>query len=230
MMPFTEECVNLIAETRGKVLMPVRKVSNRSKKNTIGSFPSLKENRMVPFESLIERDGLYTFDFEQDVLAFEEQPLSIEYEHEEKKRHYIPDFLLKKPNCSVIVECKPIDLVDLPENCRKFDAARKWCEENGYHFQILTDAELRTGFRLENIKLLTRFARQHIGPEMRSRIYDQLYSSKNDITILSLALHVSPKVPQIAISAILHMSFHHEIIIQLNEAKITGDTFVSLER
>jgi hypothetical protein len=183
---------------------------------------------MISFESLIERDGLYTFDFEQDVLAFEEQPLSIEYEHEGKKRHYIPDFLLKKPNCSVIVECKPIALVDLPENCRKFDAARAWCGANGYHFQILTDAELRTGFRLENIKLLTRFARQHIGPDMRSRIYDYLYSSRNDITIHSLALQVSPAVPQIAISAVLHMAFHHKIAIQLDEVKITGDTFVSL--
>lgn len=210
--------------------MPVRKVSNRSKKNTIGDFPSLKMKRMIAFESLIERDGLYTFDFERDVLAFEEQPLSIEYEHEKKKRHYIPDFLLKKPNHFVIVECKPIALVDTPENRRKFDAARKWCEEHGYHFQVLTDADLRTGFRLENIKLLTRFARQRIGPEIRSRIYGRLFSSGSDITIHSLALDVCPTNTEIAIPAILHMAFHHEIILPLDDAKITGDTPVSLIR
>jgi hypothetical protein len=65
--------------------MPVRKVSNRSKRNTIGDFPLIKMKRMIAFESLVERDGIYMFDFEQDVLAFEEQPLSIEYEHEGKK-------------------------------------------------------------------------------------------------------------------------------------------------
>ncbi len=86
--------------------MPVRKVSNRSKKNTIGDFPSIKMKRMIAFESLIERDGIYTFDFDPDVLAFEEQPFSIEYEHEKKKRRYTPDFLLKKLDHSVVVECK----------------------------------------------------------------------------------------------------------------------------
>lgn len=208
--------------------MPIRKVSNRSKKNTIGSFPSLKMKRMIAFESLIERDGLYTFDFEKDVLTFEEQPLSIEYEHEKKKRHYIPDFLLKKTNGSVIIECKPTALVGLPENSRKFDAAREWCKEHGYQFQVLTDTELRTGFRLDNIKLLTRFARLHVGPEMRSRIYDQLYSFSGILTVHSLALHISPMNIETAIAAILHMAFHHEIILPLNEAKVTGDTLVSL--
>lgn len=208
--------------------MPVRKVSNRSKRNTIGDFPSIKMKRMIAFESLVERDGIYTFDFEQDVLAFEEQPLSIEYEHEGKKRHYTPDFLLKKPNYSVIVECKPAEFVDSPENRRKFDIARQWCDEHGYLFQVLTETELREGFRLENIKLLTRFARQRVGPEMRSRIFDRLYSPGSNMTIHALASHVSPTNPTIAIPAILCMAYHHEVVVPLNEAKVTGDTPVSL--
>jgi TnsA endonuclease N terminal len=210
--------------------MPVRNVSNRSKRNTIGHFPSLKMKRMVAFESLIERDGMYTFDFERDVLAFEEQPLSIEYEHEKKKRHYIPDFFLDKLDHVVIVECKPVALVDSPENRRKFDAARQWCEEHGYHFQVLTDTDLRTGLRMENIKLLTRFARQRIGPEIRSRVYDRLYSTGSDITVRSLASEVCSSNVEIAIAAILHLAFHHEIILALDEARITGDTPVSLPR
>lgn len=208
--------------------MPVRKVSNRSKKNTIGDFPSFKMKRMIAFESLVERDGIYTFDFDPEVLAFEEQPFSIEYEHEKKKRHYTPDFLLKKLDHSVVVECKPVVFVDTHENRRKFDVARQWCDEHGYRFQVLTETELRTGFRLENIKLLTRFARQRIGPDIRSRVYAQLFSPGNDLTVNGLASHASPTNPRIAISAILHMAYHHEVVLPLNEAKITGDTLVSL--
>ena len=208
--------------------MPVRKVSNRSKKNTIGDFPSIKMKRMIAFESLIERDGIYTFDFDPDVLAFEEQPFSIEYEHGKKKRRYTPDFLLKKLDHSVVVECKPTVFVDTPENRRKFDVARQWCDEHEYRFQVLTDTELRAGSRLENIKLITRFARQRVGPEMRSRIYGLLYSLESDVTVNFLASHVSPTNPRIAISAILHMAFHHEVVLPLNEAKVTGDTLVSL--
>ena len=208
--------------------MPVRKVSNRSKRNTIGDFPSIKMKRMIAFESLIERDSIYTFDFEQDVLAFEEQPLSIEYEFEGKTRHYIPDFLLQKPNCSVIVECKPEKFVDTPENSRKFEIARIWCQEHGYNFQVLTETELRAGFRLENIKLLTRFARRKVGPEARARIYDLLYKPESCITVHALATHVSPTNPTIAIPDILCMAYHHEIVVPLNEAQVTGDTLVSL--
>jgi TnsA-like endonuclease N terminal len=204
--------------------MPVRKVSNRSKKNTIGHFPSLKMKRMIAFESLLERDGIYTFDFDQDVLAYEEQPLSIEYEHEGKKRHYTPDFLLKKLNQSVIVECKPAVFVDSVENRRKFDVARKWCDEHGYQFQVLIETELRAGFRLENIKLLTRFARQSVGPEVRARIYDRLYSPGDGLTVFALANHVSPINVTNSMPAILCMAYHHEIVLPLNEAKITGDT------
>jgi hypothetical protein len=59
--------------------MPVRKVSNRGG-NIIGRFPSLKLERMVDFESLIERDFIYMLDFDSDVVSFTEQPLTIEYD------------------------------------------------------------------------------------------------------------------------------------------------------
>jgi len=71
--------------------MPVRKVSNRGG-NVIGHFPSLKMQRMIAFESLIERDYLYLLDYELDIEWFAEQPLTIEYRHNGKTLHYTPDF------------------------------------------------------------------------------------------------------------------------------------------
>jgi hypothetical protein len=70
--------------------MPVRKVSNRGG-NIIGKFPSIKMRRMIAFESLLERDFIYLLDYDKDVEWFEEQPLTIEYQHEGKRRHCIPD-------------------------------------------------------------------------------------------------------------------------------------------
>ena len=73
--------------------MPVRNVSNRGG-NAIGRFPSLKMQRMIAFESLLERDFIYLLDYDAAVTWFEEQPLTIEYQHEGKLRHYTPDFHL----------------------------------------------------------------------------------------------------------------------------------------
>ena len=73
--------------------MPVRNVTNRGG-NVIGRFPSLKMQRMIAFESLLERDFIYLLDYDAAVTWFEEQPLTIEYEHEGKLLHYTPDFHL----------------------------------------------------------------------------------------------------------------------------------------
>ena len=50
-----------------------------------GRFPSLKLGRMVAFESLIEQDYLCVLDYDPDVITFEEQPLSIQYDWQGKQ-------------------------------------------------------------------------------------------------------------------------------------------------
>jgi len=75
--------------------MPVRKVSHHGK-NIIGRFPSVKLERMVAYESLLELDFLYLLDFERDVITYEEQPVTIDYEHNRKQLRYTPDFILKR--------------------------------------------------------------------------------------------------------------------------------------
>jgi len=53
--------------------MPVRNVSNRGG-SVIGRFPSIKMERMIAFESLLERDFIYLLDYDARVEWFEEQP------------------------------------------------------------------------------------------------------------------------------------------------------------
>ena len=124
--------------------MLVRKVSNRGG-NVIGYFPSIKMQRMIAFESLIERDYLYLLDYELGVEWFEEQPLTIEYRHKGKPFHYTPDFHTVEAGRYVLVECKPHALVDKEENQRKFRAARTWCTNRGWKFRVVTDRDIRTG-------------------------------------------------------------------------------------
>jgi hypothetical protein len=71
--------------------MSIRKVSNRGG-NTIGRLPSLKVDRMVSFESLLERDFIYWLEFEPTVSWFSEQPLTLSYQHGQRTLHYTPDF------------------------------------------------------------------------------------------------------------------------------------------
>lgn len=205
--------------------MPVRKVY-RHGRNIIGKIPSVKMERMIAFESLIERDFIYLLDYEQEVQWFEEQPLSIEYQHEGKILHYTPDFHLLENGRNVLVECKPEKFISTSENRLKAAIARRWCQDRSWEFRIVTDQQIRAGFRLQNIKLLTRYSRQKVSPEIVRRIHLLMEKCK-EVTIGKIVQAASLYSETIVISTILYMVFHHKLCISLVN-KLSMDTPIFL--
>ena len=193
----------------------------------IGHFPSLKLRRMVAFESLIEQDYIYLLDYERDVTFYEEQPLTIEYPWEGKARHYTPDFCVERDQAHELIECKPQSKVDTDENQRKFSAAREWCQANGWTFLVITDQALRTGPRLANVKLLTRYARLEVDQTVALRVADCL-EKKPSWTIEELAAEVNPADMRQGMTALLHLAFHHRLCLDLTTEVISPRTRLSL--
>jgi hypothetical protein len=200
--------------------MPVRKVSNRGG-NAVGRFPSAKMGRMIAFESLLERDFIYLLDYDPTVEWFEEQPLSIEYLYETQLLHYTPDFHLFEGGRHVLVECKPEQFVASEENRRKVAVAQAWCEERGWEFRLVTDQQVRSGYRLQNIKLLSQYARQKVDTATRSQIQAFVQAAQMPICIHDLAQAIAP------IASIFCLAYHHEIELALDEAPISESTLVS---
>jgi hypothetical protein len=207
--------------------MSIRKVSNRGG-NIIGHFPSLKLGRMVVFESLIERDFIYLLDYESGVEQFSEQPLIIRYQHGDKKRQYTPDFRVVHRGHNLLFECKPAQLVDDSENQIKFEAARLWCHKQGWTFRVVTDEYLASNWRVKNVKRLTQFARYAIGPEIKGRIFAFLSSIPGPVKVSDVMQAVDRQAPQSVIIPILHMAFHHEVYIPLNDTEITVNSPIAL--
>lgn len=203
--------------------MSVRKVSNRGG-NIIGKFPSFKMKRAIQFESTLERDYLYLLDYAADVTFFEEQPLLVEYQHDGKARRYTPDFHIVQCGRNILAECKPAALVNTDENQRKFAAARQLCDARGWEFKIVTDAELRSGFRLSNVKLLWRYAGYAVRPEMKGRIHALVQSAPTPLTIGQIQA-VFPQ-PAVALVCLMHMAFHHEVAISLDNEMISACSLV----
>ena len=183
---------------------------------------------MIQFESLVELDYLYLLDYDPDVKQFEEQPVTIQYLWEEKSLRYTPDFLVVRHECTNLVECKPDRFVHSEENQRKFKAAEKWCAETGWKFSVVTSNEIRSGFRLQNVKFLTRFARYQPDVVVRSRIYDYFLRTDQPLTVINLAQRISEHNLAIGIAAIFHLVFHHELLVNLDQASVTETSFVYL--
>lgn len=192
----------------------------------IGLFPSLKMGRMVAFESLIEQDYLYILDYDAAVTTFEEQPITIEYGWEGGQRKYTPDFLVKRKEVCELVECKPASLVSKEENQRKFAAAIEWCKSKNWSFAIVTDQDLRSGPRLANIKLLTQYARLGITSETVSWVQACLNSVNKRITLQDGGRILYPHYPAQGISILLHLAFHHQIGISLEDQPICGSSLI----
>lgn len=207
--------------------MSVRTVSNRGG-NIIGRFPSFKLGRMVDFESLIERDLIFVLDFEPDIETFCEQPLTIEYQDDGKVRHYTPDFHVVKKGQNILIECKPEKFVQSAKNQRKFRAGQAWCETRGWTYQLVTDQSLNSGYRLQNIKHLTQFARYVISPAMRQCICAFLLATSSPVTIAEVMVMVAPQAPASVQIPLYHMAFHHELILPLDQAPLSPDSLIQL--
>ncbi|OGO16775.1 MAG: hypothetical protein A2Z14_05645 [Chloroflexi bacterium RBG_16_48_8] len=210
-------------------MAPVRKATYRGR-NIIGYFPSLKMGRMINFESLIERDLICLLDFESQVQSFVEQPFSIEYQCQGKQHKYTPDFHVIFGGQNMVIECKLSQYVNTPENQLKFAAARSWCHERNWLFEVVTDQLLATNWRVRNVKLLTRFARYPVRADFKEHVWTCLFAASAPVRIADVIARVNPQAPQAAVIPLLHMAFHHEVYAPLDTAQITIETPIALRR
>jgi hypothetical protein len=160
--------------------MPVRKIPRygAGHKN-LGKFASVKTGRVAWYESLLERDLMYLLDYERDVSYWHEQPLRIRFSHGGKVHHYTPDMEVHRTSQKQLIEVKPKHKVESGEWDVLFRAASSICEQEGYEFMVLTDEVIRMQPRLENVKLLWKYARTPVLPQHQI-ICSQFFQSRKD--------------------------------------------------
>lgn len=210
--------------------MPVRSVSNRGG-NVIGYYPSIKVERLIAFESTIERDFLYFLDFEPHIASYSEQPFAITYLDNGKKRTYTPDFEVSFTDGShFLIECKPEELLDSAKNQPKFSAGRAWCHEHSWEYEVVTDSMLRRGYRLRNVKLLMQNARQSIPPTLKNRMLHFLEHVGGSASIQEIVdANMDGVITRpIVLSALFQMLYFHALYVEMNDRPIGEDSVVAL--
>ncbi|MBP2640456.1 MAG: TnsA endonuclease [Firmicutes bacterium] len=136
---------------------PIRKIKNYKGRNSIiGKFASAKMNKIIHWESMIERDYIFLLETDPDVTYYASQPLKMEYWKDGKKHFYTPDFLVKRNGITQIVEVKPSAKVE--KHRELFQAIALYCEDKGWKFLVVTEAMVRVQPRLENAKILCRYS------------------------------------------------------------------------
>jgi TnsA endonuclease N terminal len=143
---------------KGRINMRVRKVVTRSGKRFRGKFPSQKMNKMVHWESLLERDAIFHFEYHPQVVKYQEQP-SIEYYYDKEAipRKYYPDFLVTFADDSeLLVEVKYVCDLASKKAQQKYQTIAKRLEEQDRRFRIMTEVDIRREPLLSNLKHIHR--------------------------------------------------------------------------
>ncbi|MFD7668379.1 TnsA endonuclease N-terminal domain-containing protein [Streptomyces sp. NPDC059788] len=106
-----------------------------------GLWFSPKLGREVQYESTTELRVLHLLDRAAQIAYFQEQPLSIGYTHEGRRRSYFPDFLaVTADGRTVLIEVKPQCDIALAINQAKYAAATALCESEGWGL-LVTDGK-----------------------------------------------------------------------------------------
>lgn len=136
-----------------------RKITNAGNRKVIGKFPSLKMNAVIWWESQLERDYIYLLEIDPEVLSYGEQPFTISYTDKGKPRRYTPDFVVTRPKKTQVVEVKPSNQAQTEKNLNLFRKIAPICTANNQEFVVVTELRIRVQPRLNNIKLLYKYAR-----------------------------------------------------------------------
>ncbi|WP_178102842.1 TnsA endonuclease N-terminal domain-containing protein [Pseudomonas sp. URMO17WK12:I11] len=153
---------------------------------------------MGRFESTLERDLMELVRFDRRVSSFLPQPVKIDYKgNAGEGRSYTPDGLITFQESAstpqpVLYEVKY--RANFREQWRsllpKFRAAKSYCAQRGWRFEVYTEREIRTPY-LDNVKFLWPFRNREPGPFRRAQVMDVLRSC-SEISVSNLLSMLAP--------------------------------------
>jgi hypothetical protein len=115
----------------------------RWKMLTKSSYVDSKKGGYVFCRSSWETKAVHILDNDITVVSFKVEPFTIPYLLNKKLRHYVPDFLIEHiDGRKIIVEVKPACYVNAPINVTKFSAAREYCSQKGFEFEVWSQDRL----------------------------------------------------------------------------------------
>lgn len=180
-------------------LRRVREPVSRSKRGVQGKVADVVSGRSRHAESLTELQAFRVLLATAQADAWQEQPLVLHYRQGGKRRRYTPDLLVLWGVRREVVEIKPDDEADLPENQARFELIRELLAEHGYHFRVWKGSEIRSEPRLTNAGLVLRYRSVEVPAAEHERIR-RAFSSMAQSRLRTLC-----ETPGIAIQSVFRL-------------------------
>ncbi len=159
--------------------MVVRKIPIQNS-SIAGNFFSFKNNRMMKFESQLEKKCFLVLEFDDETVSYTEQPLKID--------NYIPDILVKRKNeKDLLIEVKYFSEVEKKKEnlMKKLKIVQQYCDDNNMEFKVFTDKDLKYPY-FSNISFIYNYSGIKLEKETEDKILHLI--AKGNIETLSDAV------------------------------------------
>ena len=158
-------------------------------RSVTGHFPSVKNNRSIGFESLLEKILFLSLEFDDTVETYREQPRIMIIKNGKPQKYDVDCFIkrYKKTNLKdALIEVKYLNEFEKNKDIyeKKFTAAEIRCKEIGVEFKFLTELNFNEIY-ISNIDFLYRFILHPSEDKYDDIILDVLKDKK--ISALELA-------------------------------------------
>lgn len=140
----------------------IRKVVRRSNYRMTGKYSSLKNGRMMQWESSNEKMAFEILEAHPMVASYCEQPAEIRYRDElENERLHYPDILVEmKSGSRGFLEIKPESDADDPELMVRTTLLSKQLQVKGYSYFLVTSDQIESEEYLANAQHLVHQSRR----------------------------------------------------------------------
>lgn len=191
----------------------------RSQPHHRRKFPSHKAGRMLHCESVLEYDFLLHCEFSPCVTGIAEQPQTIRYVIDQRKRRYTPDFRIETTTGDHLVEVKPAAKLEDGDTREKFTVLKGWYRDHREHLVVVSDDQIRIEPRLSNLKLLLRERRRSLCGVLGSQYVDRIRHLL-PCALSELATHLGSRSLVMGLLAAGHL--HCDLGLPLETAAITA--------
>ena len=198
--------------------MPVRKIPIQTR-SFCGKFFSIKNNKLINYESQLEYACMLMLEFNDEVTDYEPQPLKI--------KNYIPDVLAKrKKSKDSLIEVKYSEEAFNPNERlqKKFNTLNEYAKQHNMEFVIFTEQNIIEPY-FSNIKHIYQFANQKVPKYIENKIIKTIPKSGISIQTLLNELNLTFYDIPVYKGYIMHLIYKNKIFTDLNN-KITNCSII----
>jgi len=215
------------------IKFPQRKIK-KSYRSVTGHFPSVKNNKSVAFESLLEKAHYLCLEFDDSVIGYYEQP-QVEISFNGKNVLYSVDsYVIKDKNSNLkdtLIEVKYTNELEKRKKYfeEKFKATKDFASKYNLIFETFTENSYSKVY-LENIDLLYRYRLKPIELKYEKEILD-IVSSNKRITAYEISQKISKSLVDYAkiSNDIWALVSNGQLSTELHNNEITMNSFLELK-